>query len=465
MRVAFPPFTPDTPQTAADISNIVATPTGYRPAKGFSPVTSALAGILGGASYIGGDGTSVLLGGTATDLYRYAGGAWTSAIGSLSAGSWRFDQFGDNVIGANGGPLVSYDIIGGCAVEIAGSPVSDMVATVREQLFAAGDPSASNTLSISGYNDTTGWTPGLNQSLNVPFPSGGPIMGVCGGETGLILQQRSIRRATYNGDGVTWWQFDEIAKDIGCMAKGSVAQVGSVVFFLAEDGFKACDRNSVVPIGNEQVDLTFFAAYGRSEIVDNIRAAVDPRALTVTWSMPGTPGRMLTYNYATKRWYPLDTSVRMIFQGFAANIALEALDAIYPSGLDSIPISLDSTMFAGGNPLFFVVDKTNVIGTMTGANMAGYISLDPAELDPGYRVRFKGATLIGDVTDYRVTIDARARAGDPPNRKASGATRADGSVPIRANGRFCGPRVDIPAGAEWTYMQAVDLDFTREGSR
>jgi len=463
MRIAFPAYSPDTPQTTADMSNLAATTTGFRPVKGFSPVTSALPGILGGASFIGSDGTSALLGGTATDLHRYSGGAWVSALGSLSATSWRYDQFGNNVICANGGLLVSYDLVAGTASEIVGSPISSLVATVRDQVFAAGDPSDNNLLSISGFNDSAGWTPGTNQSLAVPFPSGGAIMGVCGGETGLILQQRSIKRATYTGD-VTVWQFDEIAKDVGCLAKGSVAQVGNIVFFLSEEGFKACDRNSVVPIGNEQVDATFFASYSRPDIVDKIRAAVDPRALTVTWSMPGTPGRMLTYNYGIKKWYPIDTNVESVFQGFSANISLEALDALYPSGLDSIPISLDSTMFAGGNPLFFVVDNNDVIGTMTGDNLAGYISLDPAELDPGYRVRFRSATLIGDVLDYRVTIDARARAGDPQNLKASGSTKPDGSVALRANGRYNGVRVDIPSGV-WTYTQAIDLEFVREGSR
>lgn len=453
------------PLTTGDFSNVTALANGYGPVKAFSPVTTALAGILGGAGFVGLDGTSVLLGGTATDLYTYASSTWTSKIGSLSATSWRFDQFGNNVICVNGAAPISYSISAGTAAALGGSPpVSDMVATVRQQVFLAGDPSARNTLSISGYNDSAGWTAGTNQSLVVPFPSGGDIMGLCGGETGIILQQRSIKRATYTGD-VTVWQFDEVSKDIGCMAKGSVAQAGLLVFFLSEQGFKLCDRNQVLPIGVDQIDEFFFKNYSRADIVSNISCAIDPRSTTVTWCMPGTPGRLWSYNWARQKWSVGETGLKRVLTGFTTGVSLEGLDALYPGGIDTIPYSLDATIFAGGQPLFFVVNNSDVVGTMTGDNLAVSVSLPPFEVEYGKRIRINGVYLDSDVTSGTVVVDARLRAGDSPTIRMSSSMRDSGRMPIRSNGRYNGFQVQLPAGAVWSYLNGITIDYAIEGGR
>jgi len=464
-RFQYGDFLPDQPLTLSGGKNAVPMAKGWAPVKGMSALTPALAGILGGAAYVGSDGTAALLAGTAANLYRYSGTAWASVLGSLSASVWRFDQFGDNVICVNGAAPVSFDLAGGTAAALGGAPpVSDLVATVRQQVFLAGNPAARNTLSISSYNNSAGWTDGVDQALTVPFPSGGDIMGLCGGETGLILQKRSVKRATYTGDA-TVWQFDEISKDIGCMAKGSVVQAGQLVFFLSEQGFKLCDRTQVVPIGEEKVDRTFFARYSRSQI-DNITAAVDPRSTTVYWAMPGNPGQIWPYNWTLEKWgLPIEVSLARVFDGFTANTSLDALDALYPSGLDSIPYSLDAPIFAGGNPLFIVADNAGVLNTLSGDNLAAQFILSPDEPEPGRRVRIRGARPVSDAVEGTVTIDARARAGDPHASVTSGAMRDNGRVPLRANGRHIGVEHDIPMGAVWSYALGLELEFEAEGAR
>jgi len=464
--LTLPAYTPDVPLTTADVANMIPTSTGYKPVGQFSSVTAALTGILGGGGFTGLDGTTALLGGTATDLYNYAGGAWTSVMSGFSASTWQFSQFNNYIIGVNGGAPVQYEIAAGSASALAGSPpVSDLVATVRDQLFLAGDPDAVNQLSISGYNDPTGWTAGDNQCLYNYFPSGGKIMGLCGGETGVILQQRSIKLATYNGDSVTWWQFDEISRDIGCMAKGSVAQAGSLVFFLSDQGFCVCDRTSVTPIGTEKVDATFFKSYPRVDIINNIRCSVDPRSTTVHWSMPGTPGRVWSYNWSLGKWFILETNLKFVFQGFSSNVSLEELDAMFPSGLDLMPYSLDATIFAGGNPMLFIVDSAGRVGTMTGVNMACYIRIPPLELEKGYRVHLRRVRLNGDMVTGTVTLDARARAGDDRGYDVSRPIRDCGDMPVRANGRHIGVRISLPAGADWSYLDGIDLEYETAGRR
>lgn len=465
-RFDFSEFTPDRPLSLSQGRNVWAMPNGYRPVRGFEAQTPPLPGFLGGAAYISSDGTTALLAGTSTNLYRYSGSAWASVVGGLVATVWRFDQFGDLVIGVRGDVPIKFDLIGGSAGLLGGSPpVSDMVATVRQQVFLAGDPDARNTLAISSYNNSEGWTSGVNQCLYVPFPSGGDIMGLAGGETGVILQQRSIKRATYNGDGVTWWQFDEISKDLGCMAKGSIATSGQMVFFLSEKGFMVTDRNTVIPIGQEKVDREFFTTYSRTDI-QRITAAVDPRTTTVSWSMPGTPGQIWSYNWALEKWSPpIEQSLLAVFPGFTANISLDAIDALYPGGIDNLPFSLDATILAGGNPLFMVVDAAGTIGTLSGLNMPANFTVQAVEVNPGTRVRIRGARAVTDAIEGVVTVDVRARAGDPPHNVISGAIRDNGRVPLRANGRHVGMMFDIPASADWTYALGMDLEFEQEGAR
>lgn len=464
-RFQWPEFTPDQPETLFAGSNVLPLPNGYRPVRAFQAITAPLPGFINGGAFIALDGTPNLLAGTATDLSRYQNGAWESVMGSLTAYDWRFDQFGNNVISVNGDVPIKYDLAAGTASVLGGSPpASSMVATVRQQAFLAGNPAENNLLTISGYNDSEGWTPGVNQSLNTTFPQGGAITGLCGGETALILQERAVRRATYTGDQVVW-QFDEIARDVGCMAPGSVAQSGLLVFFLSDQGFKVCDRNEVIPIGSEKVDRTFFRTYSRPDIVTGIRCAVDPRTTTVMWAMPGRSGKIWAYNWTLKKWAPpIVMDVTAIFPGFSSNTTLEALDTLYPDGLDSIPYSLDDPIFNGGDPRLLVASNDGVVGTLTGDNLAASLSLSPSDLESG-RIQLRSARPVSDVISGTVTVDVRARAGDPEKRVVSGAMRANGRVPLRANGRAIGVTQDFPAGDRWTYTNGLDLEFESAGER
>jgi hypothetical protein len=342
-------------------------------------------------------------------------------------------------------------------------PVSDVIATVRQQVFLAGDPTATNVLSISGYNDSEGWTAGDNQAIIVPFPSGGAIMGLAGGETGIILQRNAVKRATYNADGVTWWTFDELANDVGCMAKGSVAQAGNLVFWLSEEGFKVSDRNTIEPVGKEKIDNEFFSLYSREDI-ESMTCAVDPRTTTVMWAIRGTPGRIWFYDWTLKEWATVDLPLSAVFAGFTSSLSIDSMDTLFPGGIDTIPGPLDGAEFSGGNPITIIAGFDGSLNTLSGPNMAAQFAIKPIELSER-RVRIRGARVVSDAIAGTVTVDTRARAGDPQHNVTSGSIRDNGRVPLRANGRHVGVTVDIPAGAAWSYALGLDLEYEESGSR
>lgn len=445
--------------------NVYALPEGYRPVGSLETVAETLgADFKGGAAYIGSDGTASLLGATATDLNRYSSGTWSSVFTVASSGRWRFTQFGDNVIGVHGGAPVKYGLVSGTGAALGGSPpTAELVTTVRDFVVLGKVNSDILMVRWSGFNDSEGWTNGTNQAGEQQMLDGGEVMGLAGGEYGLILQRQAVRRMTYVGGDLVW-QFDVISANVGCMAEGSMAQAGRLVFFLAERGFQMCDGNAVTGIGVEKIDREFFASYSRADL-ENISAAVDPRQNLVMWAMPGNPGKIWAYNWVIQEWTTIETGLKEIFPGFTANTSLDALDALYPGGLDTIPVSLDDASFAGGNPLLFVVNNANEIGSLTGSSLEAMIRGAFLEPFDGRRARLRSVRPIGDLTSATVKLDVRARLGDAENIKTCGPMRANGDMPVRANGRYIQCELTIPAGDPWTFAKGIEFQGEPEGYR
>ena len=463
--VEFGPLLPDLPPAGQLVGaeNVFATPNGYGPVGAVQTFAPPLTGWSGGGAFVGSDGVSSLLSGTSTNLYRFSSGAWTSVL-ATSAARWRFAQFGDNVIAVNGGAPVTYDLTTGTAAVLGGSPpASDMVVTIRDFVVVAGNPAAILTVTWSGNNDSTEWTPGTDESDSQQMLDGGEVMGLAGGEYGVVLQRNAIKRMTYEGPPIGF-RFDEISSNVGCMAKGSVVQAGRLVFFLSERGFMLCDGNEARPIGSEKIDRTFFDRYAREDITTGIYAAVDPRRYTVMWAMPGVPGMIWAYNWILDRWTTISADLTGVFSGFTANVSIEGVDILYPGGIDTVPGSLDDPQFSGGNPLLLVVDAVGAIGTLSGDNMAARFSVADMELAQG-RSRVRMIRPVTDATAVSCTMDTRARAGDLSEVRTSGSMRASGDVPIRANGRTFKLGLEIPAGQIWSYVQGSVVEFEAAGER
>jgi hypothetical protein len=436
--------------------NVSPVENGYAPVGSFSAVTSSLgAAFVGGGAFIGSDGVSTLLAATPTKLRRYSG-TWSDVLAVTTASRWYFAQFGDNVVYANGGQLGRHQLVPGTAGVIATAPTNAIdVATVRDWTMCL---TADSFVKWSGFNDCTFWAEGgTNQSDVQPLLDGGTGVRIVGGEYGIILQKNAIRRVTYVGPPVIF-QFDVISPEVGCMAAGSVVNVGRLIFFLSERGFEMCDGETVTPIADEKVNRWFFANYSRSDIA-NIWSAIDPRQAVVYWGMPGTPGRLIAYNWLLKRWYTVETDVAGILTGRTSNVSIDGLDLLYPSGIDSIPVSLDDAMFQGGNPLLLLVDGSNQFGTLSGKPLQADIVQPNLELTPGRRSRLRNIRPVSDAINASVSVSSKMRAGDGEALVTSSSMRLNGNMPIRSNGRYFDIHLTIPAGEAWSYLQACEYEF------
>ena len=453
-----PEWLPDQPNQGLNIaSNVRAIKTGYAPVKGFQSVTAALgAAFNGGGAFIDSTKNSTLLSATATAVYKYSGTAWTSVLTLASSQVDRFAQFGDNVLIASGGVLQSYSLTAGTTSTPTNAPSLIDVAQVRDFVMGI---TTDNNVQWSQFNNSGIWTTGVNQADKQPILASSGVR-IIGGEYGILLRKQGVVRITYVGDqgGLNIdFQFDELEPEVGCMAAGSVCNVGKMVFFLSERGFMLCDGLRVIPLADEKFNRWFFGTYSREDI-KKIWAAVDPRNSQVLWAMPGSPGRIIAYNWVLERATVIETDVSGLFTGYTSGISLDALDAIY-GNLDAMTISLDDPSLQGGSPILLLANATNELGALTGANLEATLQLENIEPMPGRRSRIREVRLISDALSATVMIDARMRQGDAENIRTASTMRSNGKLPIRSNGRYNTLKAIIPAGTTWSYIEGCELEF------
>lgn len=451
------PFGEWTPDLANNVvtqaNNVRAIANGYAPLGSPSAVTAALPGTFnGGASFIDSASNATTLIATASYLYKYGGTSWTSISALTSSQVVRFAQFGDNVVLAPGGTAKAYSLTGGAVTTPTDAPALVDVAQVRDFVMGI---TPDNKIQWCQFNDSSTWTTGVNQADYQPVLSSHAVR-IFGGEYGILLKQQGIERISYVGNDIIF-QFDEISSQYGCIAPGAACQVGSTVFFLSERGFMACDGENVLPLGDEKFNRWFFSSFSRADIA-GISSAVDPRNSLVLWAMPGTPGLILAYNWVLKRATTITVNVSGVFTGYGVSTSIDALDALY-GNLDAIPVSLDSTLFQGGNPVLMIADGSNALSSLTGTTLEATLQLDNVEPTPGRRSRIRGLRFITDATTATATVDAKMRSGDDDSVQLAASMRLNGKLPIRANGRYNTIAVTIPAGTNWSFIQGCEVEF------
>lgn len=443
--------------------NVRAIANGYAPVKAFQAITTPIplngtaTKFYGGGAFIDSTGTSHFIACSDQQVLEWNGSDWgeDSLHNSVAASPFRIAQFGDYLMIADGASFVYTSM----TAEDYGSPTDGPataidVAQVRDFVMCL---TTDNKVQWSQFNNAKVWTTGENQADYQPILSSQGVR-LIGGEYGILIKKQGITRITYVGAaGGIVFQFDEISAEVGCMAAGSVCNVGRLIFFLSERGFMMCDGAEVTPLGDEKFNRWFFSRFSRTDM-ENIWSAIDPRNSLVLWAMPGTPGTIIAYNWVLRRATTFSVNVTGLFTGYTAGASLEGLDEIY-GDLDSMDISLDDSSIAGGNPVLLVVNDEIVVGALNGANLEATIQIDHVEPSPGRRSRIRSLRLASDATSASATVDARMRLGDAEANRSTSTMRDNGKLPIRSNGRYNTLSVTIPAEETWSFIQGAEVEF------
>ena len=381
---------------------------------------------------------------------------------------FRFTQFGTAIIGTNfSNPIQVFNL--GTSTQFAdlsaSAPLAKYITIVRDFVVTAFTNESGTTypgrVKWSGINDETTWTPSqVTQSDFQDLPDGGHVTGIRGGEFGLVFTEKSIFRMTYVGTPFIF-QFDNITRNKGCIADGSIAQVQGVCFFLSDDGFYMCDGQNVTPIGAEKVDRWFFENADESAF-QSMSAAVDPVRKLIIWNFKTTfaQRQLIIYNFKTQKWTYADAGTDYISDASTAAVTLEDLDSISAS-IDALPVSLDSILYMSGK---FFLGGTQGRYVKTYNGLPSTPNLETGDIDVGGRSIITLARPQIDNGSANVAVASRALLSDIPTFGNSVSADSENRCSLRSNGRYHRLQV-VPTGPSWKTAIAVDIDIAGQGVR
>jgi hypothetical protein len=381
---------------------------------------------------------------------------------------WRFTQFGNVLVAANGGNrLQGYNVNTSSTFQDLASdaPQARYVTVVRDFVVSGYINSSTvypNRVQWSALGDESSWTNSATTQADFQdIPDGGSVVGITGGEFGLVFMDRSIHRMSYIGSPLVF-QFDNISRNQGCYEANSIIQYGGTSFFLSDDGFYACDGQQIIPIGNEKVNRYFFNDVDEGTL-NLMSAAVDPARKLVIWAYASqasaTVDKLLIYNYQTNKWTSGTTNASRVASSSTPTVALEGLDVF--GNVDTIPTSFDSRIWLGGKMQFAGVRDTKII-TFSGANNTAYIETGDIEM-PGVTSAITLAKPIVDGGSGSVALFSRRLLSEQVLFGFQTAADSENRVSIRGVGRY--HRLQLTPTGQWTNTVGIDVEMNPLGSR
>ena len=395
-------------------------------------------------------------------------GTVTFAYVTPSNQRWRFTQFGNVIVAANGGNrLQGYNLNSSSTFQdlAVDAPESRYVTVVRDFVVSAYVNSATvypYRVQWSALGDESSWANSATTQADFQdIPDGGSIVGITGGEYGLVFMDRSIHRMSYIGSPLVF-QFDNISRNLGCYEANSIVQYGGTSFFLSDDGFYACDGQQVLPIGNEKVNRFFYNDVDEG-LLNLMSSAIDPFRKLVIWAYASqasaTVDKLLIYNYETGRWTSGTTDASRIASSSTPSFTLEGMDVF--GNLEQIQSSFDERVWLGGKMQFAGVKNTKII-TFSGSNNTAYIETGDIEM-PGTTSAIVLAKPIVDGGSGSVSLFSRRLLSEQVVFGSQTAADAENRVSLRGVGRY--HRLQLTPTGAWTNAVGLDVEMNPLGTR
>jgi hypothetical protein len=475
-RVTFGEWTPDQPGITNGLrraENVYSKAVGYGAIPTVVDYSAAasenLNNVVAGKTTVG---ATIVFAGGSTKLFKLDSGDLSldnvSKSGNYTTPTdqrFRFTQFGNVIVAANGfDKLQGFNLNSSSlfANLAADAPEARFVTVVRDFVVSGYQSSYPNRVQWSALGDESSWTASATTQADFQdIPDGGSVVGVTGGEFGLIFMDRAIHRMSYVGSPLVF-QFDNISRNFGCYEANSIIQYGGTSFFLGDDGFYACDGQNVFPIGSEKVNRFFFDNVEESTLY-LMSAAVDPIKKLIIWAYASnsssTPDSLLIYNYQTQRWTSGTTHVDKIASTSTPAVTLEGMDTY--GNLDTILTSFDSRLWLGGKLQLAGVDGAKIV-TFSGANATAYIETGDIEV-PGATSAITMVKPIVDDGSASVALLSRRLLSESTTFGSQTSANSENRVAVRGVGRY--HRLQLTPTGSWTSAVGMDIDLSPLGTR
>ena len=461
------------------VKNVIPTSNSYRPFRDINPLSAALSAYCqGAASFKDKDGNVFTYASNGANLYELSDTSWTlaSKTGGYSTStstSWEFIKYNNKCIASNFSDVMQQITLDDTNfADLAGTPPKAMHIGVVRGFVVAGntndaDGNVPHRIRWSGINDETAWTISATTQADKEDlqGNGGWVQKIVSGDIGIIFQERAIWRMTYVGSPIVF-QLDQVEQTRGALAANSVVPVGNMIFYLADDGFYVFTGGSSTPIGESKINKTFFTGFDISSKL-RMTGAVDLENSLVVWAYPssgstsGTSNRVLTYHWPSGRWSSSEIDLDLVFSGLSAGYTLEGLDAISAS-LDSLPASLDSRLWTGGNAILMAFDSDHKLGTFTGNALDAQIDTGEVQFGIGTSEVLEVRPLVDGGT-HTVSVGHRSTQAGTVSFPTASSENSSGICPVRVNDRY--HRFRVSNTGNFTDAIGVDVRYVETGDR
>lgn len=491
MQLRIADYAPDLPPNnasgaSANIVNLFPrTKESWGPVGTLSPFSSTglNSQCLGASVAIDSGANNYLFAGTSSKLYELGLGATSFTDVSKSGGyslpsgeRWNFTQYGQRIIAAGQAQnLQSFTLNSSTAFAdlAAAAPQARYITTIKDFVMVGNTFDNTNgeqpqRVQWCAIDDPTTWpTAGsvteaqlLAGSQVIPGDQGWMmgLVGNLGNADGAVFFERAIWRVVFQGSP-TIFGFYPAEGIRGTPCPKSIVQLGALAYYLGEDGFYAFDGATSTPIGVDRVDKTFWANVNTAYLA-NVVGAVDPINRLVMWLYPsnsssgGIPDSLLVFNWTLNKWGFAQVNAEYLFRAITQGYSLDSLDSTGYT-LDTLPFSLDSRVWTGGQVLMAAFDVNHKLNYFTGA--PANATADTVEMQPfGSRRAFISSTRpMIDGAAPTVQIGTRERLVDTPSFGSAGALNAIGECEVRAEGRYL--RARIQTSGTFTHLQGVEI--------
>ena len=459
--IKFGEWTPDLPDYEnsglVDIINVRPGSGGYRPflgaiTAGSNTITTTCKGVISFIDDINASRTYV---GTDTKIFglealSHTDYSRTAGYNTREEDFWEFEKFGSQIVATNGSdPMQSMEIGATLFQDVSGAPVAKHIAVVKDFIVTGNTDSIASRVHWSAYNDISFPTPGtvtadaVQSGRQIIKGSGGPVQGIAGGQTGIVFQENAISTMRYVGGSVVF-QIETLANVKGLLSPNGWVKAGNIVYFVSRDGFYAHDGTQPVPIGENKVNNFFIADLNHTH-AHRIQATADPNDNVVIFNYPntsssGAPNRQLIYNYATQQWTKVHDSNLWMFAAYGRGITLDDMDTEVTSDLDTVPLSLDSSVYNRGKAVLSGYDASHRLMDYSGTALTA--TFLTAELAPYglNRTIMESITPIIECSSVAAEVGTRDVQTTSATFEASSTVNTVGVCTSKAEGRYISVR-------------------------
>lgn len=475
--VPFGEWLPDMPEQdnagAVEALNVLPGEGGYVPLPSLA-LTAALLPVAAKVAtrFFTKGGSAVLYAGTADGVYERQAGAmvqvFTATPTLYGDFIWNFVQFGDFIVslypevapqvGNVGGGLPLTPLGGSPPTAACGGRIGDFLF-----LGDLGDVDGSQPQRVrwSGFDNIEApWIsdPATQADFQDMPAEGGRVVAVTGREFGSIFQERCISRVSYVGLP-TVFDIETVEVVRGAISLGSVVDLGSVVLFIAEDGFFVWNGVNSTAIADNKINRYFRERLDwkkRNRIV----SAVDHANKCIAWAFPvigesGSLCEVIFFSYKENHFSHAILDLECLVGGTQFGVSLDELTG----DLDTdYPTSFDDSAYSDGRSVLSAFDMSHTLGLFNGPNMAATLETGESTGPKARRVFINGVKPIVDVSAPACLVSVGCRdqfEGEAIVYTAPESQEITGVCPVMADARYVRFKLDIPYGITWKHARGV----------